>query len=191
MGIFSKLLSGRRPQTVRTTADRPFRISRPTIGFLNLQGASGNVLAQSDRNLLGPLFDHVSESASEVPRCEVLFIYCALHPDGTVDGSPESIREVIKKAGAYVAVIAAENPPEAYIKGIGPKTDWFANIVMTIDRKAEKFAGFYSRLFGSMFKGQSMLLAWVELAPQIPGREHPDAPNAIMAAEAGHVTFER
>lgn len=191
MGFLSKLLSGDRAQTVKTTADRPYRISRPTVGFLNLRGASGMVLAQSDRNLLGPLFDRVRESTLEVPRCEVLFIYCTLHPDGTVDGSSEPLREVIKRAGAYIAVIAAENPPQAYMKGMGPKKDWFANIVMTIDRKADKFAGFYARLFGSMFKGQSMLLAWVELAPQIPGREHPDAPNAIMAAEAGHLTFER
>lgn len=191
MGFISKLLSGNQARTVRTMADRPYRISRPTIGFLNLQGAAGLALAQSDRNVLGPLFGDVRESTSEIPRCEVLFIYCTLHPDGTLDGTSEVIREIIKRAGAYVAVIAAENRPEAYIKGMGPKKDWFANIVMTIDRKADKFAEFYSRLFGSMFKGQSMLLAWVELAPQIPGRDHPDAPNAIMAAEAGHLSFER
>ena len=62
---------------------------------------------------------------------------------------------------------------------------------MTIDRKGPKFAEFYARLFESMFKGRSMLLTWVQLAPQIPGRDHPDAPSAIMAAEAGHLTFER
>jgi hypothetical protein len=39
-----------------------------------------------------------------------------------------------------------------------------------------------------MFSGQSMLLAWVALAPQ-GGLENPDAPGTIMAAEAGHITF--
>jgi hypothetical protein len=32
-------------------------------------------------------------------------------------------------------------------------------------------------------------MAWVELAPQIPGYDHPDAPGTIMAAEAGHLVF--
>jgi hypothetical protein len=88
-------------------------------------------------------------------------------------------------------VVAAENPPEAYVKAMGQKRDWFANIVMTIDRKGARFSEFFARLFESMFNGQSMLLTWVQLAPQIPGREHPDAPSTIMAAEAGHLTFER
>jgi hypothetical protein len=191
MSFLSKLLSGNRTRTVRTTAERPYRISHPTIGFLNLQGASGMPLAHSDRSVLGPLFGHVLESTSEVPRCEVLFIYCTIHADGTVVGSQEPIREAIKKAGAYVTVLAAENPPEVYVKGIGPRNDWSANIVMTIDRKGAKFAEFYARLFELMFKGQSMLLTWVQLAPQIPGRDHPDAPSAIMAGEAGHLIFER
>jgi hypothetical protein len=99
MSFLSKLLSGNRTQTVRTTAERPYRISHPTIGFLNLQGASGMTLAHSDRSVLGPLFGHVLESTSEVPRCEVLFIYCTIHPDGTVVGSQEPIREAMKKAG--------------------------------------------------------------------------------------------
>ena len=141
--------------------------------------------------MLGPLFAQVRESTSVVPRCEVLFIYCTIQPDGTIVGCLEPIREVIKKAGAYIAILAAENPPEVYIKGLGPRKDWFANIAMTINRNGAKFAPFFARLFEAMFKGQSMLLSWVQLAPQIPGREHPDAPSTIMAAEAGHLTFER
>jgi len=74
MGFLSKLLSGSTKQVVRTTADRPYRIVDPTIGFLNLQGASGMVLAHPDRNGLGSLFGQVRESTSEVPRCDVLFI---------------------------------------------------------------------------------------------------------------------
>jgi hypothetical protein len=40
-----------------------------------------------------------------------------------------------------------------------------------------------------MYVGKSMLMAWVEFAPQIPGHDHPDAPGMIMAAEAGHLVF--
>jgi hypothetical protein len=35
-----------------------------------------------------------------------LFIYCTIHSDGTVVGSLQPIREVIRNAGAYVAVVA-------------------------------------------------------------------------------------
>jgi hypothetical protein len=191
VGILSKLLSSSTSKNVRTTADRPYRISNPTIGFLNLQGTSGAELAGADRRVLGSLFANVRESASEVPRCDVLFIYCTIHPDGSVVGSLQPVREVIKNAGAYVAVVAAENPPEAYVKGLGKKGDWSANIVMTLDRKDPKFSEFFARLFESMFNGRSMLLTWVQLAPQMPGREHPDAPGTIMAAEAGHLAFQR
>lgn len=60
---------------------------------------------------------------------------------------------MIKNAGAYVAVVAAENPPEAYVKGMGHKGDWSANIVMTIDRRGLKFSEFFARLFESCSTG--------------------------------------
>src|SRR5439155_26894517 len=103
-----------------------------------------------------------------------------------VIGSPFGIRQLIKNAGAYVAVVASENDPASYIQAMGSRNGWRANIVLVIDRKAEKFAIFFGRLFEAMFNGKSMLMAWVELAPQIPGQDHPDAPGTIMAAEAGH-----
>jgi hypothetical protein len=58
-------------------------------------------------------------------------------------------------------------------------------------RRGERFARFYERLFEKMFAGKSMLLAWVELAPQMPGHDHPEAPEGIMLAEAGHIVFAR
>jgi hypothetical protein len=191
MRFLSKLLSRSGTQVEKTTAGRPYRISNPTLGFLNLQGASAAMVMQADRRVLEPLFGQVRESTSEVPRCEVLFIYCTIQAGGAAVGSLQPIRELIKKAGAYVAVVAAENPPDVFRNGIGPKTNWSANVVLTIDRKGNKFAPFFAKLFESMFSGQSMLLAWVKLAPQISGRQHSDAPTTVMLAEAGHLVFER
>jgi hypothetical protein len=73
---------------------------------------------------------------------------------------------------------------------VGRRTDWFANIAMIVDRKDDKFALFFYRLFAEMFKGRSMLMVWAELAPQMPGTTHADVPDSIMAAEAGHITFQ-
>lgn len=189
MNFLSRLFSrGRQPSFQRTTLDRPLRIANPVIGFLNHAGAAGAVLSQADQRVLSPLFKVLRTSEDLPPQCDVLFLYCTINLEGPM--STPAIRELIKSAGAYVAVIAAENSAEAYIERVGRRTDWFANIVMLVDRKDDKFALFFYRLFVEMFKGRSMLMVWAELAPQVPGLAHPDAPDSIMAAEAGHITFQ-
>jgi hypothetical protein len=172
----------------RTTADRPLRIANPVIGFLNHAGAAGALLSQADQDALAPLFKVLKTSEDLPPRCDVLLLYYNINLEGPV--STPAIRELIKSAGAYVAVIASENSADAYIKSVGRRTDWSANIVMIVNRKDDKFALFVYRLFAEMFKGRSMLMVWAELAPQIPGSAHSDVPDSIMAAEAGHITFQ-
>src|SRR5919197_2887351 len=105
MGFLSNLFSGRRSYTRTTTADRPFRIPNPSIGFLNLQGASGAALAAGDQRILSPLFKASHASADAVPRCEVLFLYCTIDSQGKIEGHSIGIRDLIKNAGAYVAVV--------------------------------------------------------------------------------------
>jgi hypothetical protein len=189
MNILSRLFARDRQSSVqRTTADRPLRIENPTIGFLNQAGAAGALLSEADQRLLSPLFKEVRTSEDLPPRCDVLFLYCTVNVQGAI--SAPAIRELIKSAGAYVAVIASENSADAYIKSVGRRTDWSANIVMIVNRKDDKFALFFHRLFAEMFKGRSMLMVWAELAPQIPGSAHSDVPDSIMAAEAGHITFQ-
>jgi hypothetical protein len=189
MTFLSRLFSrGGKSSFQRTTADRPLRIASPVIGFLNHAGAVGELLSQADQRVLSPLFKVVKTSEDLPPRCDVLFLYCTINVEGPM--SAPAIRELVKSAGAYVAVIASENSAEAYIKSVGRRTDWFANIAMIVDRKDDKFALFFYRLFAEMFKGRSMLMVWAELAPQIPGGTHADVPDSIMAAEAGHITFQ-
>jgi hypothetical protein len=189
MNLLARLLSlGRQSSVQRTTADRPLRIANPAIGFLNHAGAAGALLSQADQHVLAPLFKVLRTSEDLPPRCDVLFLYRTINPEGPA--STPAIRELIKSAGAYVAVIASENSADAYIKSVGRRTDWFANIAMVVNRKDDKFGLFFHRLFAEMFKGRSMLMVWAELAPQIPGSAHSDAPDSIMAAEAGHITFQ-
>jgi hypothetical protein len=189
MTFLSRLFSpGRKSSFQRTTADRPLRIANPAIGFLNHAGAAGALLSQEDQRVLSPLFKVQRTSEDVPPRCDVLFLYRNINPEAPT--AARAIRELIKSAGAHVAVIASENSADAYIKNVGRRTDWFANIAMIVDRKDDKFALFFYRLFAEMFKGRSMLMAWAELAPQIPGTTHADAPDSIMAAEAGHITFQ-
>jgi hypothetical protein len=175
---------------IKTTAQDPFRIESPTIGFYNLRGVAGNQQLAADRLVLAPLFTEMQVTdGGPVPSCQVLFLYCDVAADGRIAGSSARLREIIRGARAYVAVVASENPPEHYLQCLGPRDDWGANIVLTIDRRGQKFAVFFAELFRRMFAGESMLMAWVELAPQIPGQDHPDAPGTIMAAGAGHLVF--
>jgi hypothetical protein len=65
------------------------------------------------------------------------------------------------------------------------------NVVFTIDRQGDKFPRFFAEVFRRMYAGTSMLLAWVQLAPQVSGEEHSDLPGTVMAAELGHIVFAR
>jgi hypothetical protein len=189
MTFLSRLFShGDKSSSRRTTADRPLRIANPAIGFLNRAGDAGALLSRADQRVLSPLFKVLVTSEDLPPRCDVLFLYYTI--DLEAPASAPTIRELIKSAGACIAVIASENSADAYIKSVGRRTDWFANIAMIVNRKNDNLALFFHRLFEEMFKGRSMLIIWAELAPQIPGRTHTDVPDSIMAAEAGHVTFQ-
>lgn len=48
---------------------------------------------------------------------------------------------------------------------------------------------FFQNLFQAMKDGTSMLMAWVQLAPQIPNQEHSECPVSYMHVGAGHVAL--
>lgn len=175
----------------QTTIARPLEIENPAIGFLNLMGDVGAELLEADRNVLSPLFQNCEVSTGATPKCQVLFVYCGLDATGQMAGCQTSLRDLIKEAGAYVAVLASENNPDSCVKAMETRNDWHANIVLCFDRNGDTFAPFFRDLFSRMFQGTSMLKVWVALAPQIPGVEHPDGPNLAMVAEAGHIVFRQ
>jgi hypothetical protein len=188
MSFLARLFSRGRPSPVqKATASSPLRIANPVIGFLNHAGPAGAALSHADQRTLSPLFEVLRTSETLPPQCDVLFLYQKMDSEGP---PAASVRELIKSAGACVAVIASENSAEAYIEKVGRHTDWSANIVMVVNRKEDKFGLFFHRLFAQMFQGRSMLMVWAELAPQIPGQAHAEVPDSIMAAEAGHIAFE-
>jgi hypothetical protein len=175
----------------RTTSDRPFVIQNPVAGFLNLQGDRGKALLESDIREFALFFSDCRTSASDVPRCQVLFVYCDIDPSGRIQGTPDPLRALAMWAGAYVTIVATANDMEAYKKTLEAKVDWTSNIVLVLDRKDSGFSNFFCRLFEMMNKGTSMLMAWVKLAPQGPGQGGTEGPASVLLAEAGHVTFGR
>lgn len=165
-------------------------VRTPRLGVLNLVGDAAAEFVSADLKALAPLFGKAIESTKATPACDVLFLYVRVLDSGVVDGSEVGLREIIRDSGATVAVVATENSVDAYIAGAPKKSYGRANLVMTLQRRGSRFQTFFARLFRMMFAGQTMPVAWVKLAPQVPGAEHDDTPSTIFAAEAGQVSFK-
>src|SRR5260370_34070087 len=170
----------------RVTLNDPLVIVSPRIGFLNLLGTSAQPILEEDKAALRPLFSSLEESDSNPPVCDVLMIYAQVQSDGRIGG----LRDIMRKSNAPIVVIASENEGSSYVAA-GKRTGYGqANLVMTLNRKVPAFANFFTQLFSKMLHGESMPMAWVRLAPQIPGLEHENVPGAVLAAEAGPVAFK-
>jgi hypothetical protein len=179
--------SGLRP----TSLSNPLVIRGPRLGLLNLLGASAAALVAQDRAALSSLFVSVEEGVDTPPPCDVLLLYCSVGNDGRISGSARGLRDLIHSARAPIAIIASPNDPDAYMAASKRDGRCYANLVMTLDRKGGAFAEFFTKLFGSMLNGTTMPMAWVTIAPQIPGEKHAGCPESIFVCEAGHIAFAR
>ncbi len=107
-------------------------------------------------------------------------IYARVEADGKIAGSANGLREIIRQSGAAIVVVASENDGKSYAAA-GRSTGYGqANLVLTLRRKGIAFTQFFTQLFSRMSQGKSMLLAWVELAPQVPGATHESCPESIL-----------
>ena len=177
--------------TRRITLNNPLVIQSPQIGFLNLMGSSANTILKKDMEALTPLFASVKQSDENPPICDVLLIYGHVEKNGLFANHSEGLRDIIHSSNASIVIVASENESQSYIAASKHRGYGKANLVMTLQRKEEVFTSFFSKLFEKMYKGKSMLAAWVELAPQIPGATHNNCPETIFAAEISHIVFER
>jgi hypothetical protein len=176
------------PQTVA--------IADPTIGFLNLAGAAANPLLATDRAEIGRLFPgNAAVATAAPPRSDVLFVYCAIEPSGTVVGYGASLRDLIAASGARIAVVASEVATETLMnpdfqRSLGGGQHPPVNLIITGRRNGEAFPRFFKALFELMWSGVPMPLAWVKLAPQGP-RQPDNIPGTICLLGAGHLVFQR
>ncbi|MGP0019132.1 MAG: hypothetical protein ACLPHP_11230 [Candidatus Sulfotelmatobacter sp.] len=184
-----KRLLGSTP-TRRITVDEPLVVESPRIGFLNLLGPVAQGILDEDKVAFRPLFAAVDESSATAPMCDVLMIYAHVEADGRIAGSSDGLRDIIRKSTAPIVVVASENDGKSYVAA-GKQTGYGqANLVMTIKRRGATFTQFFVQLFSKMSGGKSMLLAWVELAPQAPGATQENCPECIFAAEISHIVFK-
>ncbi|HEY2393697.1 MAG TPA: hypothetical protein VGK22_21165 [Candidatus Angelobacter sp.] len=185
-----KPAAGERYVPRQVTHSDPLVIQNPKIGFLNLIGASASPLVHEDATTLKPLFSRCLKSDGDVPICDVLMIYATIKSDGVIQNTAHSLREIITKSRAPIVVIATENSVESYKAVLKDPGAGRANLVMTMTRNGQIFPNFFKELFGMMHHGITMPMAWVKLAPQIPGREQDNAPRTVCAMEVTHVLFK-
>ena len=176
--------------TRRVTRRDPLILRNPKIGFLNLAGARARPLVDEDATALKPLFSQCLTSEGEVPVCDVLMIYATIGEEGLIENASNNLREIIHQAHAPVTVVATENSVQSYIAASKRPGAGKANLVMTLERNGQIFPNFFKELFGLMHQGVTMPMAWVKLAPQIPGSKHDNVPGTICAMEVTHVLLE-
>jgi hypothetical protein len=163
-------------------------IVAPRLGVLNLKGADGAQLAEQDALALLPVLGIAERSTSVPPKCDVLFLYSDLSPEGRLAGTQMWLGEIVRASGARILVVASENPGPAYKVSKGPGYGR-VNLVMTLSRRGDAFPRFFLRLFQDMKRGTPMPLAWVRLAPQGAVPVHEELPSTIFACMAGAVRF--
>ena len=172
--------------------DRAIRhIHSPTLGVLNLIGTAGRAWASDDVAALAPHFNEVRESREEPPRCDVLFVYCDIGPEGRITHSERGLRELIRDSKAQIAVVASPNAPADCLDAARETGIGSANLVLTLDRKGAAFARFFDQLFARMNAGSAMPGAWTELQPQSPTSLRPDNPDLVCLMERGAIAFRR
>jgi hypothetical protein len=163
-------------------------ISNPVVGVLNLIGPSADADVKDDLEQLTEVFSEVRRQDDVSPFCDVLLLYCKIDSSGVIKGSSQSLREIMRDAGAAVVVVATNNESKHYNAGL-EKFPVGVNFIMTIDRREYRFARCLGKLFAQMKRGVSMPIAWVNIAPQVPGPEHDELPAWICALGAGHIAF--
>jgi hypothetical protein len=181
------------PVPPSATAEKPLAITAPSIGFLNLDGPRFEAIAARDREEIGPLFGKkVQAATSPNLTCDVLFLYCAFEPSGSIVGQAFSVRDIIGSSGARVAVLASEFPLDMmsnpdFRKNVARNIHPPVNLVVVGNRNGEAFGRFFKALFQDMWNGVSMPSAWIRHAPH--GPPHADIPSCISIMEITHVVF--
>jgi hypothetical protein len=120
-------------------------------------------------------------------KYDIVHLLCYITANGTIaDANGEEITgtELVQRCGDQNVKLlwsGSDNQPERYIKGFGARGKRL-NLVTTLKRNGLNFPGFLQKLVSQMANGETMPVAWNALCPQIPGSNHPDAPESIFFA---------
>jgi len=166
----------------------------PRVAVLRLD--SNAALARADADEYRRQFSSVTESCDldslAGAGVDVLHVLAAIDAEGRIGGhTAVAFQRAVGALNPRLVILASDNSGDAYTAALREFGSSGYNLVMVISRQGPKFWEFFHRLFDLMFQGRTMPMAWVALAPQIPGKEHPDVPAMICTMGAGQLVFLR
>jgi hypothetical protein len=165
-------------------------ISDPVIGFLSYDNKFSGMRDQDSVGFKALFSEMKISENDDIPKCDVLFLYADIQEDGHLHGAGIlTIGNIAQAAEASVLVLASENVNENLIAAAKNDGSYGAGFVYTYKRGNTEFTQFFLDLFGLMFKGETMPMAWVTLFPQNPHAQQPELPAVIFTMEGGAVTF--
>ena len=192
--IISRLI-GQRASAVPPKQERR-TISNPEILIcsVGVDNELAGLIAQ-DRSIYQGHYENITECQAATvsdlvefigdKTFDIVHLLVDIEGDGTIEGvSGIRLLEYLLKAGAKLIILARSN---SYVFNADqlPKV----NIVMTLDREGDKFVNFFKELFDLMAKGESLMMAWVKLAPQASGPWMEKLPSTIVVPGWGDVRF--
>jgi hypothetical protein len=117
---------------------------------------------------------------------DIIHLSAMVAPGGWLSGGDSLVQgtDLIARCSEHqvkLLWIASENRSEHYISGFRAAGKRL-NLVLTISRNGESFAGFLDGLLSRISQGAPLPGAWAAMAPQTPGCAQPDLPSCIFFA---------
>ena len=116
------------------------QIDSPVLGVLDLMSGEAEPEIESDSRALFHYFPLWKTSRKKPQSCDILMLYARVNRDGSIDGSVQTLREIIRSCGATVVIIATDNPPDHYFEAVDETGYGQANLVQA-GRPVENLAG--------------------------------------------------
>jgi len=122
-------------------------------------------------------------------RYDIVHLLCDVSGEGEIRDAEsnslvaDDLVEKCVRTNVKLLWLASDNGGKAYMDNFHLKGKPL-NVVMTIDRKGSSFPEFLEKLLFRMFYGDTVPVAWVDLAPQIPGLNHPNLPGDDLRCRA-------
>lgn len=127
---------------------------------------------------------------------EIVHLFSRCSNDGTLSDLEDKTlngTELIRICGEYrtkLLWIATANASSCYITGFRAKGSPL-NLIMTLDRKGDRFTDFLDKLLSRISSGETLPQAWVALAPQKRDSQKDELPDCIFFAPGPPLSLAR
>jgi len=191
MGLLSRLF-GSKTNEIAATKVLVCAVGREFAPQLETDAAT---YSRHYPNCVTMVCDSASEVLSKLSGFDIVHLLCRVTEAGELDSAmgaaipAVSLLETCVNENVKLLVVASGNNPEGYIAGFKAK-GMPLNLVMTLDRRGEKYQPWLDALLTKLSSGKTLPAAWVAIVPQVHGHApHDNAPGCIFFAGRGSVIF--